>query len=377
MGKLVMGYWDCPYCEYKGIGGDQAKCPQCGRPRGDVKFYMKGYTEGQIREENERDDIEYVDPETAKYVNRNPDWYCSFCNTLNSDNAEKCGNCGATRADSETNYFDQLKKRQEREAQNAQPQPAQAREAPKSGSSKTILILVIAALAIFGLFKIMTGNTTQGDLKVTSIEWARNINVEKNIQYSESDWQLPSGAEVTSQKQELHHYDSVLDHYENVPVQRSREVLDHYEKYYTYTDLGNGHFEEVENQRPIYKTEYYTEYVQQPVYRQVPRYQTKYYYTIWRWTPTRDVSASGTDHEAKWPEVTLGDNEREGKRTEAYAFTVVNEKKNTTATYRLAEADWRNIKVGDSLFITAQRTGANPYISDKDGNKIAEIQRIK
>ena len=370
MGKLVMGYWDCPYCDYKGIGGDQAKCPQCGRPRGDVKFYMKGYTEGETREENERQDIEYVDAETAKYVNRNPDWYCSFCNTLNSDNAEKCVNCGATRADSETNYFDQLKKRQEKERP---PQQAQPETRASGGSKRPLIILAVIALAIFGLFRYLGSNKTQGDLTVSALEWARNINIEQNLQFSESDWQLPQGAEQTDARQEIHHYDSVLDHYEQVPVQRSRQVLDHYETYYTYQDMGNGYYEEVENQRPVYTTEYYTEMISQPIYRQVARYQTKYYYNIWRWTPARDVSASGTDQNAYWPEVTLKENEREGKKTEAYAFTVKNEKNNTTASYTLAEADWRNLKLGDKLYITARRTGADAYISDKDGNKIADI----
>lgn len=371
MGKLVMAYWDCPYCDHKGISGDLDKCPQCGRPRGDVKFYMKGYAEGQKREENERGDIEYLDEEKAKYVNRNPDWYCSYCNTLNSDNADKCSNCGATRADSEANYFDQLKKRQQQEQQTAQPQQAQG------GSKKWLIFLLVAALALFGVFKFMSGNTTQSDLKVTRIEWARTINIEQNIQYSESGWQLPDGAELTGKKEEVHHYDSVLDHYENVAVQRSRQVLDHTETYYTYKDMGNGYFEEVPNERPVYKTEYYTETVQQPVYRNVARYQTKYYYTVWRWTPARDVSASGTDHNAQWPEVTLAENEREGKRTEAYAFEVVSEKKNTTTAYQLAEADWRNINPGDSIFITARRTGSGAYISDQDGNKIADITPIK
>ena len=31
MGKLVMGYWDCPYCDKKEIRGDTAVCPACGQ----------------------------------------------------------------------------------------------------------------------------------------------------------------------------------------------------------------------------------------------------------------------------------------------------------------------------------------------------------
>ncbi len=61
--------------------------------------------------------------------------------------------------------------------------------------------------------------------------------------------------------------DAVVDHYEMQEVERSRRVLDHYETYYTYEDDGTGHMIEVPHERPVYKTEYYTETVQMPVYK--------------------------------------------------------------------------------------------------------------
>ena len=374
MSKLVMGYWDCPFCGSKGIRGDVVNCPSCGRARGDVQFYMKGYTEGEIREENERSDVEYLDEEQAKYVSKNPDWYCSFCNSLNSDNAQFCGNCGSSRADSEANYFEMLKKKKEREAAEAaaQPQPAQ----PKEKRRSPLLIFAVILLAIVAFFVWTNGSKTAGDLKVTALNWVRTVNVEENRMFSESGWTLPEGAEQTDSRSELHHYDSVLDHYESVPVQRSRQVLDHYETYYTYQDNGNGTFTEVPHERPVYTTEYYTETVQQPVYVQVPRYQTKYYYNIWRWVPSRDVTASGDDHNTSWPEVILADNEREGQKSEAYRFTVENTKKaGETAVYRLSESDWMNLNAGDHISITAKRSGADPYISDEKGNRIANLVR--
>ena len=267
MGKLVMGYWDCPVCGTQGIRGDTVNCPSCGRARGDVQFYMKDHAESQTREQGDTADIEYVDEEKAKTASRNPDWYCSFCNSLNSDNAQFCANCGASRESSEANYFDMLKKKKAQEATMAPPQPtaqelAQTRTAPKS--KRGLIFLLVAIVAIVGLFMYMNGDKTAGDLTVSALSWERNIQIEENVQYSESGWDLPDGAELTSQRQEIHHYDSVLDHYENVEVQRSRRVIDHYETYYTYNDLGNGNFEQVENQRPVYETEYYTETVQQP-----------------------------------------------------------------------------------------------------------------
>ncbi len=374
MPKLVMGYWDCPFCGSKGIRGDVVNCPSCGRARGDVQFYMKGYEEGETREENERGDVEYLSEEQAKYVSKNPDWYCSFCNSLNSDNAQFCGNCGASRADSESNYFQRLEERKAREAAEAA-----ANQAPQKQSRKLLFILLAIVLVIVGVFVWRNGNKTAGDLNVTALNWVRNINIEENRMFSESGWELPDGAKQTDAKKELHHYDQVLDHYEDVQVRRSRQVVDHYETYYTYSDNGNGTYSEIPHERPVYTTEYYTETVKQPVYRSVPRYATKYYYDIWRWTPSRDVTASGDDHNAVWPEYTLAENEREGQRTETYRFTVehTEKKKEGPATYRLAESDWMNINVGDQIYITAKRSGANPYISDAKGNKIAELVKEK
>jgi len=376
MSKLVMGYWDCPFCGSKGIRGDVVNCPSCGRARGDVQFYMKDYDEGETREENDRADVEYLSEEQAKYVSKNPDWYCSFCNSLNSDNAQFCGNCGASRADSESNYFQMLEKKKAREAAEAAAQAGN--KAPQKPSRKPLFIILALLLVIVGVFVFMNGNKTAGDLKVTALNWVRNINIEENRMFSESGWELPSGAEKTDARNEIHHYDQVLDHYENVDVRRSRQVVDHYETYYTYSDNGNGTFTEVPHERPVYTTEYYTETVRQPVYRSVPRYATKYYYNIWRWTPSRDVTARGDDHNTAWPEVTLAENEREGQRSEAYRFTVEHTQKNKPAeTYRLAESDWMNLNVGDQLYITAKRTGSNPYISDEKGNKIADLVQEK
>ncbi len=184
---------------------------------------------------------------------------------------------------------------------------------------------------------------------------------------------MPQGAELVETKQEISGYREVFDHYENVQVQRSRQVYDHDE--YTLKDNGNGTFTQVAH--PVYRTEYYTETEKRAVTRPEPIYNTKYYYTIWRWKPEREVTSSGTDHNTAWPEYTLADNEREGTRTEDYRFTVEHTKKQSAPeTYRLAESDWAKINVGDQIFITAKRSGANPFISDEKGNKLVDIQKV-
>ncbi len=378
MGKLVMGYWDCPYCDSKGIRGDVAVCPSCGRARGDVKFYMKGHTEDQAREADERGGIEYVDEEKARFVNRGPDWYCSFCNSLNSDGAAFCTSCGASRESSEGNYFDMLKRKQEREASDAapapdaRPEPQPAKPAGKKSPALFIGIAVILAV-IIGLIVFMNGNTTRGDNTVTAVSWERIIAVEENVLCHESGWSVPEGGQITGQRREISSYRQVLDHYENVEVQRSRQVIDHYETWYSYQDMGNGYYEEIEHERPVYKTEYYTETESQPVYRQEPVYGTMYDYDIWRWKAARNVRAADEGHKAWWPDPALGTREREAGRSEAYRITVEAGEKKTRTTYRMKEADWLQINVGDSLFITARRSGADPYISDEKGEKLMDL----
>ncbi len=80
---------------------------------------------------------------------------------------------------------------------------------------------------------------------------------------------LPPAKEIAPENPEKaddeYYYESVLDHYENIEVQSSRQVYDHDE--YTIVDNGDGTFKEVSH--PVYRTEYYTETVQSPVYRQV------------------------------------------------------------------------------------------------------------
>lgn len=371
MAKLVMGYWDCPVCGSKGIAGTVLNCPSCGRARGDVKFYMKDVAEGEIVEENETGDIEYLSEEQEAQVGKSPDWYCSYCNSLNKDFAERCAVCGASREDSESNYFDQLKKRQEAEAaeQAARPKPAAAQTAPRKGGFPKWLL--IAAALLIALFFWMNGNNTRGNLQVTDIGWVRSIPVEQYQPFQESGWSVPAGGETIRSYQAIHHYDQVLDHYEN--VERTRQVVTGYETYYTYEDNGNGSFSQVPHQRPVYGTETYTD--RQPVYVPVARYATKYDYKIWRWVHTRDATASGTDHEAAWPDTNLAEDEREGsQRQEAYVFTVQDEKGNKT-TWRLAQEDWQSINPGDRLNITEKRSGSEAWITDDQGTQLARIYR--
>ena len=374
MGNLVMGYWDCPVCGNKEIRGDVTNCPSCGRARGDVKFYMKGYTEGEIREENERDDIEFLSEEQASHFSDNPDWYCSFCNSLNSDNAQFCGNCGATRADSEANYFEMLKKKQEREAAEAAAQPQPSSRAGKPRSKLWLGILaILAILLVVWLWPRSKAGT------VKDFSWACQIATENYEQVTEEDWSVPEGGEYVSQQEKIYTYESVLAGYRDVT--RTRDVLDHYETYYTYEDRGNGTFEQVSHERPVYRSEEYT--VQEPVYQQVPRYKTAYTYTIWKWVAGTVYRASGEDHTLVWPEIEYNENKREADngRSAEFGFTFINDK-GEAVSYRLNENDWKtNESVWNSLAqgqpVVIKTGGGSAVLQDENKKDMARIVQVK
>lgn len=128
------------------------------------------------------------------------------------------------------------------------------------------------------------GATTRGKAKTTQTPKATNTPkpTEKNDPVS-TPTPTPVPTAVPTPEPEIDHYETykkivgyqtIIDGYEDQPVQRSREVLDHYETYYTYGDNGAGYFEETPHQRPVYRTEYYTEYISVPITHDEPIYET-------------------------------------------------------------------------------------------------------
>ena len=372
MGKVVMGYWDCPVCGAKEIRGNIASCPSCGRARGDVKFYLKGYQEGESLSVHESEQLDALSAEEQEQIGDNPDWYCSFCNSLNNDKFQVCQTCGASRADSEANYFQMREKNREKEAAEAAAQPHP--QAQKPNRSRLFMVLAIVAVAIIALVFWQNGQKT-ADWEVTALNWQRDIQIEEYKQFTETDWSVPAGAELVSQREAIRTYrqqpaGSHVEYYDE-QVYDGEQVVG-----YDQRDMGNGSIELVPITQPKYRTERRSRTVTD--YIQVPVMGTQYTYRIWRWTRSRVASASGSDHDVRWPEVNLGEKEREAtgnnSRAEAYWFTarsLTNPEK--TVTYRMQESDWMKISPGDSLRISVKNSGRDAYIADESGNRLADL----
>ena len=105
----------------------------------------------------------------------------------------------------------------------------------------------------------------------------------------------------------------------------------------------------------------------------MPRYQTQYVYSIWRWTPVREAEASGEDQNPFWPELNLKEDEREGSpRTERYSFTVTGEK-GETGTWYLKEEDWKTLGKGNRVTISTHRGSGESWIVDEKGNPLIRV----
>lgn len=322
------GRWDCTTCGTKGVRGSSLKCPNCGSSRpADVKFYLP------------EDAPEVTDAEQIKHAQAGADWYCEHCGSGNSNARVDCRQCGAPKGSSPAHEQKTYAPEEVPTYGNIVPDEvlaaqAMQRVAPKPKSKAPMFALVGIPFAVIclvltcvvgGMFMLL--RTTDESLTVQGFSWSRTVAIEEIKTVREQDWAVPTGGREVSSRQEIHHYDKVIDRYETKTRQVSERVKDGEEKYVCgKKDLGNGHFEDKYCTRDKYRTEYRTETYQDPVYKDVPRYQTKYTYDIEKWLVNRTEEAAGEDHNAQWPSYELKSTEREGEKKETYTIRFLNSK---------------------------------------------------
>lgn len=364
--RKIEALWDCSYCDTKGIGGLTKHCPNCGQPQDEnTEFYL-----GKKHK--------YLSDEEGEEYGKGADWICGYCESLNRYNADVCSNCGASRDENEGDYFH----KQKNSVNNTPSQmaeepldvysqiekrlpthtvvsdffdtPSETIQPNPKKKKKTILIIIAAVLAaallIGGGILLFSPKTQKAE--IINKSWEREITVQEYKTLQESDWSVPAGGRVYREAREVHHYDEVLDHYETQTEQKSRQVFDGYDTDIDYINNGDGTFSERTRQTPRYRTEYYTETKQVPVYKNVPVYHTKYYYEIERWVYGRSVITTGSTNEPYWGEVILTEKEREGIHTEKYLLIIQGEKKEYKP--KVEYSLWSNKNIGDTVEITTR-----------------------
>lgn len=347
MEKIVKMFWDCGQCGRKDIDGLIDICPSCGKQKSaDVKYHLTNKSVEVSEEE-----LNSAGIAKKECDGNHKEWVCLYCNQLNNWADKSCRACGAAKAEAEKEYggteiikdtpksvVDTPKPEHETE-----PEPEQVTSKKSKGGLVKALVAFITLFAVVTLFWPHTKIVT-----ITDLSWNRCITVEEQKTIKESNWSVPSGGRVYKTKREFKCYRDVLDHYETVSKQKSRQVIDHYDISYTYEDNGNGTARQIEHKTPVYKTEYYTETEREPVYRQEPVYATKYYYEIDRWYKVQDYKSEGNDHEAYWnTDYTLNKKERDTTRSEKY-YVHYNTGKKKTMSYD----DWMSTNIGDSKTLT-------------------------
>lgn len=396
--RIVRGYWDCPYCDSKDIDGLVDNCPNCGRHKPEnVKYHLKGQhvQENKIYKTAQVDESDVLSTEelhnagiSEEECNGNhKEWVCSYCNSLNNWADKFCTSCGSPKEEADLEYGMQKREKSSNnleeyvflrgdDEESSKYFKEKLEEKPKiiaednndfTSKSENAEKEYTFKNKLSDLFRLIGGGIADNALPiimsliflfcagvlfyphketvtVTGFEWARNISIEDLRTVQESDWSVPSGGRVYKEQTELKGYVSVIDHYKTVTETKSRQVIDHYDTEYSYSDNGNGTFTEHTRQVPVYKTEYYEETHQEPVYRQDPVYATKYYYDIDKWFDSgRDYPSSGTDKNPYWnTDYTLAEKERDTDRTEKYTVFYDNGKSDD-----LKLDDWLNRNVGD------------------------------
>ncbi len=427
MAKKIEAFWDCAYCGQKGIGGLTKQCPNCGHPQDkDIKFYLPDDVNEHVLDEDTAKEYGQGADWMCSFCNSLNRYNETICHNCGADRNDQIGDYFSNKDESD-NYHDdsdaeknaiktfyalisdfpdlnsftdeeievfsrkyrfllstneekskraihqKLKqelslKRQRQARGDNSPARYQNHKSTKTSVKKKRKTGCLAILAIFFAIILFAFWPRTSDATVTQKAWSRSISVEEYKTVQESDWSVPEGGRVYKSKREIHHYDQVLDHYENVQVQRSREVLDGYDVTYDYVNNGDGTYDQVERSTPRYRTETYYETERQPVFKDVPVFKKKYYYEIERWVPTRSVDSKGESDEPYWNEVTLGSNEREGEHTETYSLTFKT-KKDKTYVLSLSQDAWNRINEGDTVKITVQ----NGKITKLNGTDINEL----
>jgi hypothetical protein len=344
--------WDCLYCGAQGNRGRDESCQNCGRSRpAETKFYL--------------DDDEPIveDEELLKEAGAGPDWVCAFCGTSNGAERVTCRSCGAEPdADSHQQAVKEYAVGEvpttgDMTVDERPPAPA---ESAASSNRNRIILIGLAAFAVLciGLaaaFLIFGGR--EASASVSGFEWQRTVDVEAFQTVQEEDWSVPAGGRIQSERQEIHHYDEILDHYETRQRQVQEQVQVGTESYVCgQRDLGNGFFEDVQCERPVYETQSRTESYEEPIYRQEPVYQTLYVYDIDKWIVVRTDEASGNDHSPFWPRADLGVDEREGQQSELYVV-MFNDEEGETHRWETTLAQWQAYEMGQQVVLSFDSFG--------------------
>lgn len=334
------GAWDCPHCGRKRNRGSDKFCGGCGAPRGEeVRFYLPD------------DAREVTEAAELARAQAGPDWICPYCEGDNPAGNAFCSGCGASKDGATAR---QVVEHRDAPAPLPPPLPQPAVSQPAGGGLKTLKkgcgIGCLGLLLLGGFFWFL-GRPRETTLTAEGFSWERTVQVETLRTVTEEAWEneLPGGARALSRSRQVHHTNRVQIGTERRTRTVSEQVQVGTERIKVGTrDLGNGYFEDVYEDRPVYEDRSREETYDEPVYREDPVYAVKVRYEIDKWLSDREEKAAGQDRSPRWPAARLADDERPGARKEAYEVRFRDEEGETSVWRTTNEAEWRRIEPGGS-----------------------------
>lgn len=340
------GAWDCPACGRERIRGPEKHCGSCGSPRGeDVPFYLP-------------DDARVVEDAAEQARSRSgPDWSCSFCDGDNPGFNQYCSGCGSAK--------DPSKARAQTVHSTRAPAPAPPVKQETSqggGCLKAALAAFVVILVLVVGFCVMVTSTTETQLTVSGLHWERAIEVERLATVTETGWrgkgEVPSDARVRSSSRKLREHRKVQVGSETRTRQVSKRVQAGTRKVKTgVKDLGNGYFEDIYEEEPVYEDRTVEESYQEPVYKEEPVYDEEVTYQVDRWKTQSTARSDGKDSDPRWPEVATDSTTRAGKRTESYEV-VLTESGGKSYTYNPKnESTFKSFGSGQTVTASINRLG--------------------
>lgn len=352
--------WTCTSCGTAGIPGRQKRCPNCGNPKGDDEVY-----------EAPAGAIKYLTSKELKGMGVDPtqhlsDEKCDYCNAKLQPGVQKCPNCGAalggvgyttrqcpacSRESNEEKCPSCGSPTEEKLVAHREatpPAPTKpAAPAPFYKRREFIIptVIVLLLLCLVTCLTLCVARTRNETATISALSWERTIAIEEHQYNRREDWNPPAGADIKSREERISGYDQVrVGTKEECGYEEeceSESVYDHTEK--TCYDDGTC------DEHDVYRTEQkcHDEYVCEdvPEYESVPRYETWYVYQVWEWVKVDEEVARGTDNAPVWPEVALGDDQREGERSE-HCEVIFTTDKGDSYPYTLSCSEIRQFKRG-------------------------------
>ena len=419
------GRWDCPSCGSTAIYGRHVECPGCGRPRpAGTRFYLtddapvvtdaarlrearagadwvcehcgasnraaeddctgcgaaRGTSPTQPVIDYDLEDIPRSGGEPRETEGARSAGFAGFAGSASSAGSARRGWRGARSSGGEV-----------RGLLGAETRPPNTARSILEGCCGCGCLGVVAffLLALLGSFiEEPVGGEDLVPAVVEARHWERTALVEQRRLVNGEGWELPDSAQVIRRRRRFHHNDSEIIGYRTVTrqVPRTERVADGTETHTRQVeervqtgtreyvcgqrDLGNGYFEDIECEEPVYETRTRTQEWEEPRYREVTRYETvtedepitrpkpvyQTYYT-WRvpqWSVVDTLRAQGDTTLPVWPDTTLRRNERLGPKTERYTL-VLREAGGGRRTLELGMLQWSGWRPGERV---ALRHGA-------------------